>query len=222
MSEKALVDYEAILAEEKKRIKEAVGGPSRNTISVKDKMFTMPSGESHKGPLSVVILDFRSYNAHYAGAYNPNNIQPPNCFAIGKYKNEMTPSKNAEAPQADACATCPKNEFGSDPGGGKGKACKNQYRIAVVAADFATKDPNEIEIMTITVSPTGLKGFDTYVNRLKAMYDALPVEYITEISFNPNATYSSLLFTAIEPHGHTAQMMQLRDQAVPMLETEPV
>lgn len=216
-----LVDYEAILAKEREAMKEQVGAPPSNKIKMQNKQFVMPDGTTHPGPMNVVILDFVSYNAMYEGQYNPNDIQPPACFAIGKNKAEMAPSPNATNPQSDKCSTCPKNEFGSDPAGGKGKACKNKYRLAVIPGDFAEKDQSEIEIMTLEVSPTAVSSFDTFANRLNRMFGAVPTEFVTEIKFNPGKTFSSLLFDPVQPHGRPDIAMPLRETAQDMLWAEP-
>ena len=86
--------------------------------------------------LELVVVDFVTTHNFYAGRFDKDNIVPPDCFAIGVDPKNMVPSPNAPNPQAKDCQSCPMNAWGSD---GKGKACKNGRKLAVLPPGSGTK-----------------------------------------------------------------------------------
>lgn len=213
---KALVDYDALLRKEAETIRDAIAQPAGNVISCKGKLFTLPDGTSHPGPMRVVILDFVNYNSYFPGTYDPANIVPPDCFAIGKNIKEMAPSENSPKQQHSDCATCPRNQWKSAPNG-KGKACKNTVRLAI-AKPNATKDDIP---MLVTVSPTGLTPFANFIGEVAREFNAPPVRVTAEISFNSALPYPSLIFGDPKLHDNMEVMMHLREKAQDMLMREP-
>jgi hypothetical protein len=128
----------------------------------------------------------------------------------------MEPSEHAPKKQNDTCKGCPQNEWGSAGGGSKGKACKNTRRVLIAR-------PNADETTSpwiISVSPTGLKHFDKYVNTL-ADLEQHPIEMLTEISFEPSEAYPSLRFKPVKKHDDIALMWQLKEKGQEILFQEP-
>lgn len=191
--------------------------PSGDNISItQDKHFKLPNGSKHPGPLSVIIVDFMSKNEFYEGAYDPNNMTSPACFAIGQTPTTMAPSPNAPVPQSKTCTGCPMNEFGS---AGKGKACKNMRVLAVLPPDADADEPLAI----IKVSPTALKSFDGYVNSVAQKFGVPPLGVVTELSFDPNQTYATLRFGNPTPCSEDQLTVAFarKDEARKRLEVEP-
>lgn len=196
-------------------IKNTVAPPSGRNISTRGKVFTLPNGKTSQGPLRAVILDHRNYNRYYTVAYNPQDPKPPACFALAKEIAGLAPHAEAADPQADACANCAMNKWGSAPGGGKGKACRNTVRLAIAAPDKSDDEP-----MILTVSPTGLKSWNALVNSLETI-GMLPVQVVTEISFDPQAAYPTLQFKADSPHEDLEHFWHMREKAQAMLDQPP-
>jgi len=213
-----LVDIQAQIAAELATLDKSVAAPSGHRVSLKGKTFTFPDGKTSKGPINAVILDWRNINAYYKGAYNPQKPEPPVCFAISKEIEGMTPSTNSPDPQAPACDGCPWNEWGSAPGGGKGKACKNQVRIAVVPPDANDKTP----IWTIDLAPSSTSAFSNFVNTVKSAA-LLPIQVQVSLDFDLNADYPKVTFADPEPLPmETVQLMfKLRGGASSLLDKEP-
>lgn len=212
----AIVNYDKELSDEVAKIKGTLGAPSSNVISTKGKLFTLPDGTSNPGPLQAIVLDYTSYNSYFKGIYDPNKITAPTCFAINKVIEALIPSPHGLEIQSTDCASCARNQFGSAPTG-RGKACKNTRRIAIIPADATdTTVP-----MTLSVSPTGLKAFDAYVNSLARDFGKPPIAFITRISFNPKEAYPSLVFDEPKLHDKLGIAMKLRTQAAEMLNREP-
>lgn len=213
----ALTAYDEQLRKELATLGGMIDPPSSNKISTKGKVFTLPDGKSSPGPLNAVVLDWVSLNVYYPGAYSATNRTGPACFAIGKVIEELTPSDSAPQKQsATNCADCPKNQWGTGVGG-KGKACKNQRRLVLVEPNFTDKSAP----MSLYVSPTGLKSWNEYVRRLAVEQEALPVQVVTQITFDPNQAYPTLQFEFVKRHGELESAMRLRQLSQDVLWREP-
>jgi hypothetical protein len=197
-------------------LKDRVEPPSGFTISTKGKTFTLPDGTSDPGPMNCIILDWCTANVYFEGIYNPQDVKPPVCWALGRRVAEMEPSLHAPKQQHNACKGCPQNEWGSAGGGSKGKACKNTRRVLIARpdADEATQP------WIISVSPTGLKHFDKYINTL-ADLETHPIELVTEISFEASEAYPSLRFKSINKHDNVPLMWKLKEMGQEILFQEP-
>ena len=213
-TETALVDYEAQLAEEAAHVRDTIAAPSGNKISTKGKMFSLPDGSSNAGPMQVVVLDYTSFNSYYPGTYDPQNPASPDCWALNRVIDDLAPSPNAPKPQAESCAACPHNQFGSS---GRGKACKNTRRLVVTAPNATEKTLP----MTLEVSPGAIKVFDAYVEDISKTHHSMPVRVITEVSFDPNKAFPSLVFKDLGLHPNLGAMMGMRERAQSVLMKEP-
>ena len=171
--------------------REAILQATARTISTKGKIFTLPSGESPQQTLNAIILDWRNYNKYYTGAYNAQKPEPPACYAIHSVIAEMKPGPQVKRPSNPDCATCTFNKFGSVMTG-RGKACKNTIRLAVIAGDFTI----DTEPMLLNVSPT-------------------------EITFDVNQSYPKLQFKVGVPNPDLETAWAIRDKAQVMLEALP-
>lgn len=212
----SMAEMKAKLLAQAQGIGDKTGAITGNSIRVtQDKQFVLPDGSKVAGPLELVILDFTSRNSFYEGAFDPKNITPPACFAIGNDPKALVPSKNAPLPQAADCASCPMNAFGSS---GDGKACKNTRVLAVMMADRPTDGP----IWTLATSPTANKGFDGYVAGLGSRLQMAPLEVVTTVDFDDSVTYAKLVFsTAPEMNGNVAEHFARQEEATKMLAAEP-
>lgn len=191
-----------------------LGALPSNKISTKGKEFTLPDGQTGK-TLECIILDFAWFMVNYPGVFNANDPKQPNCFAVGRENpdgGELLPDESSAERQHDNCKECPKNQWGS-AASGKGKACKNQRRIVLLAPDADESS----EPMTLYVSPGGLKFFDAYVSRLANEHKLLPVQVITKISFDPNQTYPLLNFEMLAPHDNMPLFWGKREQSQELL-----
>ena len=192
-----------------------IAPPSGINIRItQDKKSQLPDGSKVDGPLDLVVVDFVSRNSFYEGAYDPNNISPPACFAIHPEPKQMVPSDNSPAKQSDDCASCPMNQFGS---AGKGKACKNSRVLAVLPPDADADTP----MWLLQVSPTALKGFDGYVGAVARTFQMPPIAVVTSVDFNPNETYASLTFGDPRPNENLAVHFARQAEAKELLMAEP-
>lgn len=195
--------------------------PTAQRITTTNKKFTLPNGVATNKPINLVILDYRNARTLYAAAYNPNNPQPPQCYAFGKVIDDLVPSDSVPNPVHTDCTTCPKNQWGSDPTGGKGKACKNSVRLAVVPADLGgEKSVAETDVYALDVTPTGLRNWNGLVSRLE-MAGKHVMEVVTEVAFNPDAAYPTLMFAEQDAHEQDERVWMLFEKAQPLLVNHP-
>lgn len=193
-------------------VRSTIAPPSGRTISTSGKLFALPTGQTSSGPIQAVILDYRNYNRYYKTAYNKMNPVPPSCFAIAKHHKDLAPHDEAEDPQSDDCASCPHNQWES-AAQGRGKACSNLVRLALVAPDA----PANAEAMFLNATPTALKSWAHLITTLEAS-GMLPVQVITEISFDPNVDYPKVQFQVLERHKNLEHFWALRERIQPVLD----
>lgn len=210
----AVVSIKEQLAAQAAAMADRILPPGGNRIKLGSGSMTMPNGEKTPGPIEVVVVDFVARNNFYEGTYDPNNIQPPACFAIGTNPLKMVPSPNSPLPQAKTCAECPMNQFGS---AGKGKACKNERLLALLPPEAEEDTP----MWTLSVSPTGIKGWDGYVAGIARTFQSSPVGVITTIGLNDAVDYASLTFSNPVPNPNLELHFARQQEARDLLTVEP-
>jgi hypothetical protein len=212
----ALAELQSRIKAELEAVRTSVAPPSGNKISTKDKKFTLPDGKSEQ-ILSVVILDHRNLNRYYIKPYDSQKIVPPDCYALAKTFNTLSPKNHEDvaSPQHEDCASCPYNQFGSAPNG-KGKACRNMVRLAVIPPDA----DESVSPMTLEIPPSALKNWNKLVNDLEST-GLLPIQIVTEISFDPKVTYPCPVFTPKTTHDNLQTLWTHRERAQAMLDASP-
>jgi hypothetical protein len=192
-----------------------VAPPTGNGIRItQDKHFMLPDGTKTQGPLQLVVVDFVTRHMFYEGSYDPKNVVPPGCFAIGSNPKDMTPSDNSPNKQSTDCQGCPMNQFGSD---GDGKACKNTRLLAVLPPDADENTP----IWTLGVSPTALKNFDGFVQATVRAFGLPPIGVIVNVGFDDAVTYAKLTFSEPVPNPQLNEMFARQGEAKELLMVEP-
>lgn len=169
-------------------------GQSFPRISIKASRFRIVEGDTEtvleSTALDVVIVGAnpRLSKTWYAKAWD-KDVEPtgPDCFSL----DGVGPDPEAEAPQNDMCASCPQNAWGSKitPSGQQIKACSDNKRLAVVAADDASGP-----VYLLSVTPAALKGLNQYQKELSVR--GIPPEIVkTRVSFDTDASFPKLKFT---------------------------
>src|SRR5574343_881122 len=142
-------------------------------ISFKGGQLTYQGNTIKGNELDVVAIDSIFENAYYGDRYDPDNPQPPVCYAFGREEDELTPHPESADPQHETCKGCPMNEFGTADNG-KGKACKNTRRIAVIPGDPLDEGTIQTaEAAFIRLPVTSVKGWASFVKTVAAL-DKLP------------------------------------------------
>ena len=169
-------------------------GQSFPRISIKASRFRIVEGDTEtvldSTTLDVVIVGAnpRLSKTWYAKQWDANaEPSAPDCFSL----DGIGPDPESTDPQNDMCASCPQNAWGSKvtPTGQQVKACSDNKRLAVVAAD----DPSG-PIYLLSVTPAALKGLNQYQKELSVR--GIPPEIVkTRVSFDTDASFPKLKFT---------------------------
>lgn len=169
------------------------GGPSFPKISIKSSRFRIKDGDTETVlntlELEVVIVGAnpRLSKTWYAAKWDPNaEASAPDCYSL----DGVSPAADAEDPQNDLCASCPKNAWGSAvaDNGQQLKACRDHKRLAVVAADDASGP-----VYLLEVTPAALKGLNQYQRELTMR--GIPAEVVkTKVTFDSDASFPKLKF----------------------------
>lgn len=167
--------------------------------------------EDGDGPRGSVDLVFLKANAQlsktfYLNGWDENSNAAPDCASA----NGIVPDQGVPHPQSPACASCPRNAWGSAPNGGKGKACGDHRRIAVVPlADIRNEFYGGPLLLRVpAASLQDLAAFD-------ARYKGLGYPYFTmaiKVSFDPAESFPKFVFQAVRPlnDAEAAVVLELR------------
>ena len=110
--------------------------------------FEMPSDNPEKPDyvpfIEGIIIMNHNTNAYWtAGSEYDMNVSP-DCTSVD--------GKTGYGNPGGACLFCPYNEYGSDPNGGKGKACKNMRSLYILQSGAAMP-------INLMLPPTSLKPY---------------------------------------------------------------
>jgi hypothetical protein len=169
------------------------GGADFPRISIKGSRFRIVEGGAEtvleETKLSVVIVGAnpRLSKTYYSKQWTPDSEpSSPDCYSL----DGIRPAADSTEPQNDTCAGCPMNAWGSKitPLGQQIKACADQKRLAVVAANDPTGP-----IYLLQVTPAALKGLGSYQKELSMR--GIPVEAVkTVVTFDTDASFPKLMF----------------------------
>lgn len=211
--------YRSELAEMAQKESSRIKGGEANRLSTKGSEFSF-KGSDLGEELDVVVLGFTYENAYYDGPYDEDNLSTPACFSIDVEQDDMVPHTDSPDPQGKDCASCEQNEWGSDARG-KGKACGNHRRIAMIAlADLDNENPEDIEIAVLRTAPTTNKNFDKFVKGVAKLHKLPPLGVICQMSFDEEFDYPVVVFKTvniIDNVSHMQLVMEKREEAIEML-----
>lgn len=169
------------------------GGADFPRISIKGSRFRIVEGgaetvlEDTKLPVVIVGANPRLSKTYYAKQWTPDSEpSSPDCYSL----DGLRPHPESSDPQNDTCAGCPMNAWGSKitPMGQQVKACADQKRLAVVAANDPTGP-----IYLLQITPAALKGMAAYQKELSLR--GIPVEAVkTVVTFDTDASFPKLIF----------------------------
>lgn len=183
----ALAKWDAKLAELAGAATQMEGtlGSGGNFLSFKSGVMSYQGTPIPGNIMSAVVLAATLHNKWFAKAFDPDTPSSPDCYAFGEVAKEMVPHESSGLKQSEDCASCPQNQFGSADRG-KGKACANAQRIALITEG----DLENIE--TAELAMANLPWFSSleyagYVKQLNDLYHRPPLAFVTEIKCEPDA-----------------------------------
>lgn len=170
-------------------VKAEQAGLGATFLSTKGGVLTYRGNPITGNKLQCVILSAPVERLYYDARYDPTKLVGPKCFAIASVATGMGPSDRCEEKQHDTCEGCPKNEWGSSPTGGKGKACRETRRMLLIPADSvgSVDAVKAAEVAALRPPVTSLKNYSTYVQTVAATLKRPPLAVISEIAVVPDA-----------------------------------
>lgn len=161
---------------------------------------TMMMAENNRDPaFSIEVVILKSSPAvsktFYDHAYVEGSNDPPDCMAM----NGVIPDASSPKKQAEACAICPNNVWGSrhTPDGKAAKACADNKRLAVVLM------PNMLDEtfggpLLLRVPPASLQELASYGNAL-AQHGYHEHAVVTRVSFDMKEAYPRFVWSPVRP-----------------------
>lgn len=106
--------------------------------------------------VSVIVIAAVHENQYYDLPWDPKKPRSPVCYAFAEHEADLRPHPECEAPQAENCADCEKNQWPKTKG--EPKPCKNVRRLALIPAmpdmdekDIAQADPAWLKVPVMSV-----------------------------------------------------------------------
>jgi hypothetical protein len=162
------------------------------------KVFLRPDDNTASPFLDVVIVGMNPNisKMYYEGNYNEGSANPPDCQAV----NGDVPDPGVPLPQAKSCGVCKNNVWGTGPSG-RGKACQDHKRLAVLVMPYMTEKMFNgtplLEPVYLKVPPDSLKAIKAYGDNL-VHRGAHYASVVTRITFAPDRLFQ-LVFTLKQP-----------------------
>lgn len=182
------VNVEELLQRNRDELSSRLSAPAGDLVKIgTDKTFTFPNGDETAGPFEAVILDYQYLNEYYEGAFVRGKPNRALCYANGSIDTKLVPADDSPEKQAESCAKCPNNQFGS---AGNGKACKNRVVVAFLPPNADVDTPIHI----IKLPPTAIKHFAKYMRTITKTARKSPIELVTMIGFDPDSSYATPMF----------------------------
>jgi hypothetical protein len=183
-----VVSWENKLAEDAKAVAELYR-PSVGRIGFKSGVMTYAGNVIPGNKTQVVVLGSAFERNFYTGRYDPDKLVNPSCFAMGLTNENMLPHAEVPTPEHENCRDCPRNEWGSDLQGRKGKACKEIVRLALLPASAveSAEAVAKSDLAICKLPVTSVRNWGSYVNKLATMINHPPWAVVTEISLTPDA-----------------------------------
>lgn len=154
-----------------------------------------PDGDGPKGSIEIVILKANPHlsKTWYENGWDETSTNPPDCASA----NGVVPDAGVPKKQSPTCLNCPRNQWNTASNGGKGKACGDHRRLAIVPL---TDIPNEsfggpLLLRCPAASLQDLAAFDSKYKQQGHPYFAIGVK----IAFDPKESYPKFTFEAIRP-----------------------
>lgn len=159
--------------------------------------------------MAVIVVDSVLENTYYTTGYSPEDPAPPVCYAFGRSEEDLRPHPEADEAQAASCLECPNNEWGSSDRG-RGKACGNRRRIALLPAGVFDKagdfepvvDAEEYQRQPLTylrLPTTSIVGYAQYVKQLANSLKRPPWMVFTRVFIEPDPKVQyRVLFEALD------------------------
>lgn len=158
--------------------------------------------DNNKIPLA--ILTYGLMKTYYVEEYDPKAEEgsTPDCYAFATAapgeEAKMVPHPNSRSKQAETCAGCPHNRFGTAEKG-NGKRCSDKRRVLCVVGVDDEDSIVKAQVRQFEIPPGSLRNWSNYLKSLKEVTASGNVRAVlTELSAEPSETGAhTLIFKAV-------------------------
>jgi len=171
-------------------------------ISTKGGVFKVEETRLEELP-PMIVLGTVFENSFFAGLYDADHASAPTCFAIGTEEENLAPPESLgdqrqciqTEPTSPKCSGCWANVFGTGERG-KGKACKNTRRLALLPADeLSVGSLSQAQCFMLRLSVTSVKQYASYANKVARSLEIPLFMLRTRIRIEPDPkTQFKILF----------------------------
>lgn len=224
MAKKALVSMSALekkFSADVQDVTARINQPQGNTIGIRNSKFSYKN-EVIGRSLVAIAIDFVHAQTWYDQPFDADNPAPPACHALSVTGEEMQPFAESPNKQNDYCDGCPLDAWGSADVG-RGKACAQQYKIALIAAGPGETLAN-CEMAILTAPPTSIKNWDNYVKAIAKDHNRPPYAVFTRFEFDEDAEHPVLVFEVdrlVDNVEDAQAILDRQDEARKLLLTPP-
>lgn len=194
--------------------------PSVGKLSFRGGIMAYQGNAVQGNALNCIILASAFEHALYDNvlkqrAFNPQDPEPPVCFALANpsptgEKPDMIPHPASPMKAHTHCSACSYFAWGSDPKGGRGKACKEVRRMLLIGESAVWDSQNQrflppdgvrkAEAATVNVPVTSVKNWANYAALVAGQYSMPPWAFVTRLSCVPDAkTQFQIKFEVLRP-----------------------
>jgi hypothetical protein len=185
-------------------------------ISFKSGVMSYNEQPAKDNKIQIVVLHSVFENDFFPDRYDPKKVVSPACWAVAHDEEDMGPDPDKVTKMiSESCTDCEYNAWGSDLEGGKGKACKNVRRLALIqAAQMGDERP---DLIFAKLPVTSVANWSKYVNQISNVVKRPAWGVITEMSVVPDAKSQfkvNFQFMGLVDDAHLEKMMELQASTI--------
>lgn len=181
---KEVANYDEMLAAMAKKAT-AIERPVTSSIGTRAGILTHEGEPVPDNKLPCIIIASTHANLYYEGKYEEKNPTNPVCYAYSEDGENMAPHPKSQKPQSGKCDDCRWNQWESAEEG-RGKACKNSRRLALIHSSTTIEDLPTAEIAVLQLPVTSVKEYAKYVNKISLLFSRPPLGVHTTIGSVPD------------------------------------
>lgn len=133
-----------------------------------------------------IIVDHYPINAWWEKEYDGSK-NPPDCSSLdGRVGIDKATGEKI------MCASCPKNQWGSNRRGGNGKDCKNMRRIYLMQEDSPFP-------LLLALPPTSLQNFSDYISKRVVGKGRRSYGVVTKITLKKDTNTDGIVYSKAVP-----------------------
>lgn len=161
--------------------------PATQAFSLRAGVLSYNGQAMPENKMSVVVLASAHEHAFFINKFDPGNIISPLCFSLSEEGEEMVPHDNSYKKQNETCLGCPQAEWGSDENSpsGRGKACKEVRRLAVIPAE-PLDEIAKAQVAMLRIPVTSVANWASYVHMLAATAKRPAWSVVSEVKVVPD------------------------------------